>query len=190
MKRNKEEIAKMILRGIVLSGAVIICSYNPYFVSRSLPRLIKYAYWRAMNKKRRRKFTNTFYYLKKQGLIDIENRGGQIYISLTKEGKTRAGKYQIDDLEIKKPKKWDGRWRILIFDIEDKHRIKREALRGKLRDLGLYKLQESVWVYPYKFYEEIDLLRNFFGLKKSEVKIILASVIEDDWEVRKFFKLK
>ena len=25
--------------------------------------------------------------------------------------------YNIDDMEIKKPKKWDGKWRIISFDI-------------------------------------------------------------------------
>jgi Phenylacetic acid-responsive transcriptional repressor len=102
-------------------------------------------------KKEMKKFKNAFYYLKRKGLIDVEYRGNQMYFSLTAEGKKKAGKYKINDLKIKAAEKWDKKWRVLIFDIEDKHRAKREALRGKIKELGLYQLQKSVWVCPYEF---------------------------------------
>jgi len=112
-----------------------------------------------------------------------------MYISLSKEGKKLAGKYQIDDLVIPKPKKWDGRWRILIFDIPDKYKIKREALRGKLKELGLFQLQKSVWICPYNFQNEVEVLRDFFSLSRDEMQIVLAYAIENDGEARNFFKL-
>jgi CRISPR-associated endonuclease Cas2 len=92
-------------------------------------------------------------------------------------------------LEIKKPRKWDQKWRILIFDIQDKHKVKREALRGKLKELGLYRLQKSVWVCPYDFFQEMDFLREFFGLKYREMRIITASEIENDEEIKAFFEI-
>ena len=86
--------------------------------------------------------------------------------------------------------RWDKKWRILIFDIKEKNKIKREALRGKIKQLGLYPLQKSVWVCPYKFFKEMDMLRRFFGLQKDEMKTITASEIEDDKNIRSFFGLK
>jgi len=112
-----------------------------------------------------------------------------MYFSLSAEGKKKASKYKIDELKIKKSQKWDRKWHVLIFDIEDKHKIKREALRGKLKQLGLYQLQKSVWVCPYEFKKEMQLLRDFFGLESKEMKVINAFEIEDDTSLRKFFNL-
>jgi CRISPR-associated endonuclease Cas2 len=120
----------------------------------------------------------------------MEYQGKQIYISLTKEGRKKAGKYNIDNLEIKKTKKWDGKWRILIFDIQEKHKMKREALRGKLKELGFYKLQKSTWICPYEFEREINILRNFFGFSYREMRVVTAIEVEKDGEIKLFFGLK
>lgn len=123
------------------------------------------------------------------GLISVEYRGKQLYVSLTEEGKKKVKKYWIDDLQIKKPEKWDGKWRIMIFDIKDKQKIKREALRGKIKELGLYQLQKSVWGCPYNFEREAGILRDFFGFDYKEMKLIVASEIEGDRAIRQYFKL-
>jgi DNA-binding transcriptional regulator PaaX len=110
------------------------------------------------------KFQSAFYYLRSKGLIDIEYRGPQMYISLSEKGVKKADKYQINDLKIKKPGVWDKKWRVLIFDISDKHKTKREALRGKLKQLRLYQLQKSVWVCPYDFGDVVKSCGNFLAL--------------------------
>ncbi|EKE10949.1 MAG: hypothetical protein ACD_15C00170G0001 [uncultured bacterium] len=120
----------------------------------------------------------------------MDYKKGQLFISLTKEGREKAKKYDIDFLEIKKPKKWDRKWRILIFDIADKHRVKREALRGKIKELGLFQLQKSVWICPYEFFKEVAVMRDFFGLSNEEMQIITATSIENDHDARIFFNLK
>jgi len=183
----KKEISKKILKGLLIGGAIYIGASSPYFVL-FLARNI----WRALGEKPSSKddtrFKNAFYYLKRKGLINVQKRNHQIYISLTKEGRKRAGKYLIDDLKIQKPKKWDKVWRIIIFDIPDLTRLKRDAFRGKLRELGFYKLQQSVWVYPYPCQKEIQLLKEFFGLNSREL-IIIEGVIEEDKFLRRFFNL-
>ena len=161
--RNKKELTKKILKGILVAGGIMIAATDSKFAYKILPKLIKYAKYKLNDKKDKKKIYDTFYNLKRKNLIHFENRHGQVYISLTAEGKEKAGKYQIDDLEIKKPKKWDEKWRILIFDVLDKQKLKREALRGKIKELGLYQIQKSVWIYPYDFKNEMDLLRSFFN---------------------------
>jgi DNA-binding transcriptional regulator PaaX len=188
-KERAKEITKTIIKGIFLAGGIVIASTSPYFLTRVIPKIIVQAKRKARSKKDEARFCANFSYLKNHGFIKIDERNGQIYISLTPEGKKKAGKYQIDDLEIKKPKKWDGKWRILIFDIKDKQRIKREALRGKIKELGLYQLQKSVWVHPHDFQSEIEMLRSFFHLTKEEVRIIIAGYIEEDRGLKNFFRL-
>ena len=187
--KNKSEIAKNIFKGILMTGGIVVASTSPIFASQILPEIYKYAKYKIRNKKNSKKFYDTFYRLKKEDMLFFENRSGQLYISLTPEGKKKAGKYQIDDLEIKKPKKWDGRWRILISDIQNKKRFKREALRGKIKDLGLFQIQKSVWAHPYDFQKEVELLRSFFNLTKDEMKIVVALNIEDDDKIKRHFKL-
>ncbi|MFA6119685.1 MAG: CRISPR-associated endonuclease Cas2 [Parachlamydiales bacterium] len=191
MKKNKREITKIILKGILLAGGIAIASTSPYFVPRIIPDIIRYAKYRKKQKEfEKKKFYNAFYKLKTKGFIKIEYKGKQIHVSLTKEGKKWAGRYQFDDLKIKKSRRWDKKWRLLIFDIPDKNKMKREALRGKLKELGLFQLQKSVWLCPYEFKKEVDILRSFFGLTAKEMNVILAYEIEDDKEAKLFFHIK
>jgi DNA-binding transcriptional regulator PaaX len=101
-----------------------------------------------------------------------------------------VGMFQIDSLKIDKPKKWDNKWRLVIFDIAQLHSIKRNAFRGKLKELGFRPLQKSVWINPYKCSDEIELLRDFFGLDKKDVRLITAENIEDDNYFKKIFNLE
>ena len=187
---SKKEISKIILKGILVSGGIAIAATSPYFISRILPKIISCAKYELKKRKKIKNFQRSFYYLRSCGMIKVKKHQGQIFISLTEEGKKKAGRYNFDNLKIKRPQKWDKKWRILIFDIPNKHKIKREALRGKIKELGLYKLQESVWICPYEFQKEMDLLRNFFFLKKGEMKVITALEIEDDREAKSFFRIR
>jgi len=189
-KRPKSEIVKDILYWLSVAGAVAIAATSPYFGVNLLK-----AYKKAQKQKRekkypRKKFYDAFYNLKRQGLIEIKKQNHQIYISLTREGKKKAGWLQIDALEIKKQKRWDRKWRIVIFDISQLKKLYREAFRGKLKELGFYPLQKSVWIYSFPCQTEIELLREFFGLTEKEIRLITAENIGDDSKLRKFFNLK
>jgi DNA-binding transcriptional regulator PaaX len=184
-KKPKSEIVKDILNWLMVAGAVCIAATSPYFginLMRSVKRWLKY---RKIYAKKR--ITDTFKRLQKQGCIEIERKGHQIYIRLTEKGKKMAGWLQIDALKIKKPKKWDGKWRIVIFDISQLKKFYREAFRGKLKELGFYRLQKSVWIIPFDCRDEIELLREFFGLSQKEMRLIIAQDIgPDDWLKKKF----
>lgn len=191
-----KSLTKEILKGALLVGAIVVAASSPYFAFYASKKL-----WRALDKtspgKRNKKkepdkndlqFKNAFYYLKSKGYLNIRQKNGQIYISLTAKGKKRAGKYQIDDLKIEKQKRWDGKYRIVFFDIPQIARPKRDALRGKLKTLGFYRLQHSVWVCPFECEKEIDLLRGFFGLTSREL-ILIEGKIKEDKPIREFFKI-
>ena len=113
----------------------------------------------------------------------------EIYISLTERGRKIAGRFQIDCLNINKPKKWDRKWRIVIFDISHLKNLQRNVFRGKLKELGFCPLQKSVWIHPFPCKDEIALLREFFGLSQKEIRLITAKDIENDSYLRKVFKL-
>jgi DNA-binding transcriptional regulator PaaX len=77
----------------------------------------------------------------------------------------------------------------VIFDISQLKKFHREAFRGKLKQLGFYPLQKSVWVHAFDCQAEVELLREFFGLTEKEIRLIIAEKIENDQELKKTFKL-
>lgn len=182
-KKPKSEIVKDILKCLAVTGAVSIAATSPYFISNILKG------FQNAKKYKRRRICDTFYRLKKEGCINIQKVNHQIYISLTEEGKKKAGRLQIDALKINTPKQWDGKWRMVIFDISQPKLSKREAFRGKLKELGFYPLQKSVWIHPYKCEDEIQVLKDFFGLGTKEIRVITAEKIDDDRSIIKIFKL-
>lgn len=185
---NGKSLTRKILKGLLLTGAIFVAASSPYFalnLSRGL--------WKTLGGRKPPykdpRFKNTFYYLKRRGYLDIKKNNRQIYIHLTSEGRKMAGKYQIDDMNIKTPETWDKKWRVAIFDIPNNTNIKREAFRGKLKELGFCKIQQSVWVYPYDCKKEIDLLRSFFGLDSGQLRLITTLEIGEDTALRKIFNL-
>jgi DNA-binding transcriptional regulator PaaX len=182
-KKPRSEITKDIMKWLLVSGTIVVAAQSPYFIINFLRN---YQTWKKYPKK---KVGDTFSNLRKQGFLEIERKENQIYIRLTKEGKERAGIFQINDLKIKKPRKWDKKWRIVIFDISQLKKNYREAFRGKLKECGFYCLQKSVWVYPFECRAEIELLRDFFGLSEDELRLIVAERIGNDNKLKEIFKL-
>lgn len=181
--KPRSEIVKDIFKGLVIGGAICLAATSPYFAVNLL-RSFKYS-----RKYKPKKTYDAFYNLKRQGYINIEKRNHQIYISLTKEGRKKAGKFQIDCLKINETKKWDRKWRIVIFDISHLKTLQRNAFRSKLREFGFHLLQKSVWAHPFPCKDEITLLRDFFGLSQKEIRLITAENIENDNFLRTIFKL-
>lgn len=185
---NKKSLSKKILKGLLMAGTIYVAASSPYFAFHLSRNFLQVHKKKNYLKAKRSQFDNAFYYLKRKGYLNIEEENKQIYISLTKEGKKKANKCLIDDLEIIKPETWDGKWRIVIFDIPNETKIVRETLRGKLRELGFYKLQQSVWIHPFNCKKEVEFLRKFFGLNSQKLKLIIGK-IENDTDVRNFFKI-
>lgn len=173
----KADNSRKILEYLLFAGIISIACTSPYFIPKLIKYFLRSQHYKVLNEK---KFADSFNYLKKKNLIEIEKDDYDIKITLTKEGRRRVGKYQIDNLIIKKPKVWDKLWRVVIFDISDSQRIKRNAFRRKLKEMGFYSLQKSVWVHPFNCSKEINFLRDFFGLDNKQIEILLVKRIEND----------
>lgn len=182
-RKPRSEIVKDIFSWLFVGGAVLLAASSPYFVQNIL---------RAHEKLKRypkHRISTTFDRLRRDGAISIESRNNQIYISLTPEGKKKAGIFQINDFKIKTPRQWDKKWRLLTFDIAHKRRILREALRGKLKQLGFRQFQKSIWLHPFDCRVEIALIKEFFGLTDKEVQLVVAEDIGNEEEWKRIFGL-
>lgn len=168
MTEGQKEVAKNIVIALGVIGVISAVMVAPGLV-KALPLLQKVNIARINQELKR---------LRKRGLVEIVKRkNGLTTIKLTKEGKKKLARYKIDQLEIEKPKIWDSKWRIIIFDIPIQKNSARGLLRKKMKELGFYKLQASVFVYPYPCYEVVSFLREYFGVK-TEVEYIEANNLE------------
>ena len=137
----------------------------------------------------RRKLSQVFWNLKKNRLVIIKQRADGTFVAeLTEKGKRKVKEFHFVDLKIPIPKKWDGKWRIIIFDIPNKRTAGREALRNKLKALDFSQLQKSVWVFPYPCEAEIEFIVELFKLFPY-VQIIEATYIKNDVALRKYYRL-
>ena len=123
--------------------------------------------------------------LRKRNLVYGERRGKKLVFALTKTGEQEARKIRLK-LEMAKPKRWDGKWRIIIFDIPEKIRGKRDLLRKELVAFGFAQLQRSVWAYPYPLPKEFIELWDSAGILRHCV-IFEAINITDIGVLKQFY---
>ncbi len=117
-----------------------------------------------------------------------EDDDGNIKIVLSEQGKERVLQFKIGQLALPKLKHWDGHWRIVLYDIPEKKKPAREALREKLKELGFYEWQKSVFIYPFPCRDEIDFLTEFFEIR-SYVRYAELSNPTNEAELKLHFEL-
>lgn len=123
------------------------------------------------------------------GLVEYKkNDKGINCLRLTTKGREKLNGYALKNLTIKKPWRWDKKYRVIIFDIKEFKRKTRDQLRRWLEHLGFVRLQNSVWVYPYDCREIITLLKSNFRIGKEVLYMTVDSIENDKW-LKEEFKL-
>lgn len=120
--------------------------------------------------------------------LTVEELDGKKYLRLTPKGERFAALMHEGTLAPKRPKRWDRKWRLLIFDIPERRRGTREKIRSTLMTLGFIRLQDSVWVYPYDCEDFILILKAECRIGK-DVLYVIADHIENDRHLRRHFDL-
>ena len=166
------------------TGLVLSLTRNPfkYF------RIVKSASreWEKINRRSLQEAIKGLYRSKLIG--GKENEDGTISLTLSEKGKTRLLRYRLDQMEIKKPSRWDGLWRMVIFDIPEDLKRGRDALAAKLKKLGFHPMQKSVFIYPYECRDEIDFIIEVFDLR-SYVRFVVAKETDIDLDLKTKFKM-
>lgn len=174
----KQKILLMLFGGLAFGGA-----FTPQIQARLIRQISRE--WKKIDKKKLDKEIQDLYQSK---LINLkENSDGTFNMVLTKKGKLKTLNFHFDKMKIS-PQPWDKKWRVVIFDIPEKIRKGRDALREKLKNLGFYEIQKSVLIFPYPCEDEINFVIEFFNLRKYVRYGVLES-IDNDLHLRKIFKL-
>ena len=185
IKKRKNSLAIKILKGLGYSGLVFIAATGP-FLGLNMVKNIK----RQNDKKEWRKFYESLRYLDRRGYVKILDRSIKgIKVKVTIKGEEVIKELDIDSMELKKQNKWDGKWRLIIFDVPNTKNKNRLTFSEKLKNLGLIMVQKSVWAYPYECYEEMMILRRFYDIERY-VTYLKVSHVEDELNWREKFNLK
>lgn len=182
-KFKNGELRAIILAAIALPGAVSLALMAPNAVQ--IIKLFKKMDRKYQTPTHLRKVVEK---MRKQGYLSIKKYDGEEKVILTDKGQYELLKYKFKERKLQVPKKWDRKWRIIIFDIQEKRRLLRDNIREQIQRFGFYKLQQSVWVYPYECEELITLLKADCRMGK-ELLYIVADEIEGENSLKKKFKL-
>lgn len=142
--------------------------------------------WQKINERALRMAIRKLYQSK---LIDFKEKSdGTVSMTLTSDGKKKVIQYNLDSIKIQKPEQWDRLWRLVIFDIPEEEKRGRNALAAKLKDLGFYPLQKSVFIHPYECKNEIDFIVEIFNLRPY-VRFFIVKETDIEPDLRNRFHL-
>ncbi len=178
MKEIREKILLLLLGGIAFG----------YSVTPGQQRMVLRTISREWNRVGKKELKEGIKYLYKLDFIDKEvKKDGSMMLLLTKKGRLKSLDIKLNNVKNKKGK-WDGKWRMVAFDIPEKYKLGRDALRNKLKKVGFCEMQKSVLVTPFNCEKEIGLLIKFFELNKY-VRFGVLESIDNSTYFKRVFKL-
>lgn len=129
-KSKTTELLLSVLELAIDSGILLYdFAYNTHHYVYGEPNLDRYQLYHIVHR------------LKEKGWVETYKNEGKIIVKLTSRGRNQ--------LEIEKAltkKDWDGKWRIVVFDVPEKNRKIRDVLRRRLKEWGFIPWQKSIWV--------------------------------------------
>ncbi|MEK7060586.1 MAG: CRISPR-associated endonuclease Cas2, partial [Patescibacteria group bacterium] len=151
-EKVKQKAKRLKIQNVVLTSIYFAAGLGLILMAPNAARLLKYVEKYIGPKPRlNRRVSQAINRLRERGLIERLQTGHGSALRLTSEGVRLMTSMEEEEklFEIRKPKRWDGKWRIVIFDIWERRRGVRDRLRNLLQKNGFVKVQNSVWVYPY-----------------------------------------
>ena len=154
------------------------------------PRSSKPFYFHYPTLRMYRKLTKKAYYsilsqMQVAGTVSVVEKNNQRFVKITSKGQLEL---LIQKAKMPKSEKWDGKWRLVLFDIPEKSKDKRDKLRRLLKSNNYFKLQASVFISPHALNGEALEYLNKSGLIEY-IRILRVEQIDNDTKLKKHFKL-
>ena len=173
---HRGELTKDILR---LVGAGVVMGGMALAAPNTLQLL---DYFDPKGRHERNRIWKGIKYLESKNRIRIERKDGKQFVFLTERGRICLNEHSIDELAVRVPRRWDHKWRMVLFDLPIRYGNVRHLFRLKLEDLGFKLYQRSVFIYPYECHEEVHTIAKWYGVDEH-VRYIVAMEVHD---MRKF----
>ena len=175
---NKPSLTETILAAL-LDSAILFYNILPK------PLETKYAWARRLRHMDPGSYYHSVWSLKQRGLIKVVERNGKKFIDLTKDGQLRA---LLIKAKLHQKQAWDHKWRLILFDIPEKARDKRNLFRKLLKVNNFIQLQASVYISPWALNKGAVTYLKESGLIEY-IRILRVDVMDDDKYLLKKFKL-
>src|SRR3989338_3332107 len=180
-KRRSKDMRNAVLATVAVAGIIAIAAVAPNAI-----RLLKTTGLTARMRSRTRSTLNR---LAAKGEIEFIELDGKKYARLTARGEKVMAFYQEKlRLRDKKPRRWDRRYRLVMFDIPEKRKKTRDQLRLVMREIGFLRVQDSACVYPYDCEEFVALLKAHLHIGRDVLYAVIEE-IENDAVIRTHFHL-
>lgn len=167
---DRDSISDFILKLLALKNATMEFLLDP----------------EKFNKKyNHRQIQRSLYYLKRRKFIAFPARSPKGHVILTNLGIRKLNQLKFDKLKIK-PSTWDGKWRLLTFDVPEKQKVIRETFRRKLKELGFFHFQRSVFVIPYECGKEIAMIASYLKIVPCVHLLVANRFLGDKQLINKF----
>ena len=182
VKRRRRDLHNIILATIAVAGILTVAAVAP-----NAMRLLKTT---GIDARLRYKTKRVLGRLKQKGEIEFVEKDGKTLVRLTERGE-QALALHAERLRLagERPKKWDQRYRLVMFDVPEKRKRTRDLLRREMREVGFLRIQDSAWLYPYDCEEFVALLKADLHIGKDVLYAVIESIENDAW-IRKHFNLR
>lgn len=181
-KQTTEAIIDNTLKLLVTTSGLAVAVIAPN-VLKSLHKPYG-SFLKKMDKRQQqREVQRVLYYMKQQKLISGSYDHG---LHITKKGKAKLRQADLDQVSIPKPRRWDKQWRIVFYDIPEKHKFGRDALTRKLKEIGFYSLQRSVMVHPFPCRQQIKTIATVYDINDYVSYIETSHIDQQKVLIKKF----
>mgnify|MGYP001578250326 CR=1 FL=1 len=180
-RKKKRDIQNAVLTTVAIAGFVAFAA-----VAGNALQLLKYLPNEKYNLTYRAK--SAAGRLVAKGYVVWIEKDGKKFLRITTAGRKMFAFEQAKVALQKQKMKWDGRWRMVVFDIPERRKSVRFRLCAVMREIGFIRMQNSVWVYPYDCEDFIALLKAELKIGK-DVLYAIADTIERDKSLRRQFSL-
>ena len=126
------------------------------------------------------------HHLKSRGLVEEVSIKGKKFLKLTAKGELEL---LLKKAGITKTKVWDGKWRMVVFDIPESAKIQRNFFRQLLKQNNFVRLQNSVFVSPYPLNREAIAYLKQSGLMEF-IRLAKVEEFDADQDLKAKFELK
>lgn len=135
---------------ILATGAVLTLPGLGLALEKPLQKLLGH----LDERDRQRELRRIVYKMREQGLLVGEYQHG---LQLTEKSIRRLKRSDTTPI-CYPPDTWDGKWRIVMYDIPNNQRDARLSLKNKLRHWGCVSLQKSVFITPFACQDDIETI--------------------------------
>lgn len=181
-ERRLKSFQQAMLTAVVLGGVVVVAATIP-----NAAQLLKFFPEYKKGARFNYQAKSALGRLVAKGLVTFVEEDGKRFARITEKGE-RLLELETERVTMTKKRKWDRRWRVVIFDIPERRKSIRASLRRFMNEYGFVRLQDSVWIYPYDCEDLIALAKANFRVG-ADVLYMIVERLERDKHLREHFNL-